>query len=152
MLPDADDEPSKRFQVGVGLGIALDVAAQLRDPPGVVAGRPGAVDGTRVPETAVDEDRHPLPREDDVGSPSRETWQGAFDAIPETPSVQFAAKRELRGSVLARLLGHATSCRRVGRQLTRPSLPRRLLRAAYDVVHVCPRSRRVWRRITGPGL
>jgi len=68
MLPGAEDQPTGFGEGLIDAAVAIDVAAQLGRPVLDVAGRGGAVLGTRVPKTAVDEDGEPDAGKDDVRS------------------------------------------------------------------------------------
>lgn len=106
VLPDADDRPSERLQMDVGLTVPLHVARELGRPPGGVVGGCCLVFGAPVPEAAIDEDSDLRTGEQDVSAASRHARQRVVDAVPKPESVEFAAEEQLGFGVPRRLLGH----------------------------------------------
>jgi len=67
MLPNTEDCPSGTNQLEVGISIPVEVPLDLLRPvPAIGSVLTAAVIDAPVPETAIDEDRHLHPREDDV--------------------------------------------------------------------------------------
>jgi hypothetical protein len=70
MFPDPHHLPSGGLQTLASVLVTPTVGFDLLTPKVGIAFRPGRVDRTAVPETAVDEDRHANPHEGDIGAPS----------------------------------------------------------------------------------
>jgi hypothetical protein len=56
VLPDSDDGPSRLAQPRVGITVSGYIGVDFITPPSSVVLRVGAVNGTAVPETAIEED------------------------------------------------------------------------------------------------
>src|SRR5947209_16057098 len=68
MLPDPNRLPTRRLQRRIGLGIAANIARQLRRPIRPVGSRHVRMLGATVPEASVDEDSDAGARERDVNA------------------------------------------------------------------------------------
>ena len=96
-LPDPNDLPASLLCQGSGPLVTFGIAAHLLFPQLGVGSGPGllaAVNGTAVPEAAVDEHRETAAREDNVGRAS--LGELAVEAKPPASSVEGLAQRDLR--------------------------------------------------------
>lgn len=75
VLPETERRPARLVQKTVGVAVAFAIPRDLLRPETGVGLRHRVMDGTTVPEAAVEEDRDPLFGERDVDRPPRERQQ-----------------------------------------------------------------------------
>lgn len=99
VLPGPQDRPARIRELLVSVVVAAPVALDLRSPPVAVVARPVAVQRATVPETAVDKDRDPQPREDQIGSSAHASQGRSVDEVAQSEGMDCAAHREFGGGV-----------------------------------------------------
>jgi hypothetical protein len=95
VTPEAQDQPPSIRQRFIVAPIACDVRRDLGAPPFGVPLRLRGVQGTPVPEAAVDEDRDSQILEDDVWTHPRDPRDCRVNAVAEPASMEGAAKAHL---------------------------------------------------------
>lgn len=101
MLPDAHDRPAGRLQRVVIATIPLDVAIELCLPIRRVHARAHSVGWAAVPEAAIDEDRQPGRREDNVSSASHARVGRRF--LKKRSPRAWRAERKARSGLVSEL-------------------------------------------------
>ena len=98
MRPTLHDAPAGIFKDLAFLAITLSIPAELGSPElTICAGQRMSAFGAPMPETAVDEDGQPPPREDDVRADARNTYVGPIAADPRPPKRR--AQPQLRARI-----------------------------------------------------
>src|SRR5206468_3166224 len=78
-------------------------------PPLGIPDRPGRMQGTSMPETAIDEDRHSLTRKNDIGLASEPGQGPAVYPEAETRAVECRAQAKLQGGIAAPVRLHRSA-------------------------------------------
>src|SRR6266487_2035550 len=100
MLPHSNDPPACGAESLADAAVALRNSRELRKPVASVYGRRRAVLSAGMPETAVDEYRHPLPREDYVRADRNSCREDRMtDTKPVPATVKDSPKPDLRLSI-----------------------------------------------------
>lgn len=109
MFPDPNHQPIVRGKALVRVHVADPVALDLVDPEGGVRLRLPAMLWAAMPPTAIDEYRHPGPREHDVSLASEPRQKLAMHEVPQASAVELSTKGHLRASVMGGLTAYTTT-------------------------------------------
>lgn len=99
MLPDPHYHPVGDLELAIGIAIAALVRGDLVLPVGTVRSWLGGVDGTTVPEAAIDEHSDLRRPEHDVDTPALVGQYWPVYAKSQTATMELASQRYLRRSV-----------------------------------------------------
>lgn len=98
MLPESQYKPTHLTEREIGTTVAGYIGQKLGSPPVGIGLWPGPMLGTTVPETAVNEHRHLLRLEGNVGAASR-PWNGNFYPIANAQVSKSGAYRQFSTSI-----------------------------------------------------
>lgn len=92
VLPYSEHLPAQRSQLLVRVDVSIAVSRKLPRPPIAVGAGQHAVDRTRVPETAIDEDHQTPVGERHVHASPRESSDAHLDPEPASAPVELLTK------------------------------------------------------------